>query len=181
MGGELHSNTIDPMFSELAAFDAYRLARSVASGKQQGGWRCQPCDGSVSTWSYASLEQCTPRPFIYCQAQPCLIIGTDTFGRWFPRYRRIYGLACNILQVVLSSHGRPGLQVWPLVASDVLVETFEEGQLISNYVNHPGNVRSAALANLGLNAYLKMLLRDNFLHADLHPGRSSAQCLQIHS
>ena len=60
------------------------------------------------------------------------------------------------------------------MANDVLVETFEEGQLISNYVNHPGNVRSAALANLGLNAYLKMLLRDNFLHADLHPGASPA-------
>jgi len=27
-----------------------------------------------------------------------------------------------------------------------------------------------ALANIGLNAYLKMMLLDNFVHADLHPG-----------
>jgi aarF domain-containing kinase len=60
--------------------------------------------------------------------------------------------------------------IFPLVSEDVLVETFEEGRLISNYVNNPGHRHSAALANLGLDCYLKMLLHDNFVHADLHPG-----------
>ena len=34
----------------------------------------------------------------------------------------------------------------------------------------PNNRHNVALASLGLNGYLKMLLNDNFIHADLHPG-----------
>ena len=50
------------------------------------------------------------------------------------------------------------------------VESFEEGQLISRYVNNPGNPHNVKLAGIGLDSYLKMLLKDNFIHADLHPG-----------
>ncbi len=50
------------------------------------------------------------------------------------------------------------------------VESFEEGDLISNYVNDPQNVHNEALADIGLESYLKMLLFDRFFHADLHPG-----------
>ncbi|KAK9843517.1 hypothetical protein WJX81_006871 [Elliptochloris bilobata] len=60
--------------------------------------------------------------------------------------------------------------IFPLVAPDVLVETFEQGRLISTYVNSPNNRYNKAVADLGLNCYLKMLLKDNFIHADLHPG-----------
>jgi len=57
----------------------------------------------------------------------------------------------------------------PLVAEDVLVESFEQGDTINNYIgaDTPHNRR---LAGIGLGSYLKMLLRDNFIHADLHPG-----------
>lgn len=57
----------------------------------------------------------------------------------------------------------------PLVAEDVLVESFEKGDHISTYIgaDTPHNKR---LAGLGLGCYLKMLLKDNFIHADLHPG-----------
>jgi aarF domain-containing kinase len=58
----------------------------------------------------------------------------------------------------------------PLVAPGVLVETFEEGEHISAYVAAPDGRHSKTLAGLGLGCYLKMLLRDNFIHADLHPG-----------
>ncbi|KAK9817109.1 hypothetical protein WJX72_009682 [[Myrmecia] bisecta] len=78
----------------------------------------------------------------------------DRFNRNFRKWRHL-------------SFPKP---IHPLVAPDVLVETFEEGRLISNYVNNPGHRHSAALANLGLDCYLKMLLTDNFVHADLHPG-----------
>lgn len=57
-----------------------------------------------------------------------------------------------------------------LVASDVLVESFEAGKHISAYVDAPGGQYNKKLAGLGLNCYLQMLLRDNFIHADLHPG-----------
>ena len=50
------------------------------------------------------------------------------------------------------------------------MESFEEGQLISRYVNSPSNPHNAKLAAIGLGSYLKMLLKDNFIHADLHPG-----------
>ena len=50
------------------------------------------------------------------------------------------------------------------------VESFEEGQLISRYVNSPSNPHNTKLAAIGLGSYLKMLLKDNFIHADLHPG-----------
>ena len=45
-----------------------------------------------------------------------------------------------------------------------------QGRLISTYVNSPNNRYNKAVADLGLNCYLKMLLKDNFIHADLHPG-----------
>lgn len=61
-----------------------------------------------------------------------------------------------------------------MVTSNVLVETFEEGEHISKYVGteYPFNKR---LADLGMNCYFKMLLRDNFIHADLHPGNILVQ------
>ncbi|KAL6769703.1 hypothetical protein ACKKBG_A32035 [Auxenochlorella protothecoides x Auxenochlorella symbiontica] len=57
-----------------------------------------------------------------------------------------------------------------LVAPDVLVETFEGGQLIARFLETEGARFNKRLAGLGLACYLKMLLRDNFLHADMHPG-----------
>ncbi|KAI3430417.1 hypothetical protein D9Q98_005012 [Chlorella vulgaris] len=57
----------------------------------------------------------------------------------------------------------------PLVSSEVLVETFEEGELISKYIGTDLKY-NRKLADLGLHCYLKMLMKDNFIHADLHPG-----------
>ena len=53
--------------------------------------------------------------------------------------------------------------------SDVLVESFEEGDHISTYLGTEGT-HNKRLAQLGMTCYLKMLPRDNFIHADLHPG-----------
>ncbi|KAL2523961.1 Protein kinase superfamily protein [Abeliophyllum distichum] len=62
--------------------------------------------------------------------------------------------------------------VYPLVHPAVLVETFELGESVSHYVDElPGNEQiKSALAHIGTNALLKMLLIDNFIHADMHPG-----------
>ena len=56
-----------------------------------------------------------------------------------------------------------------LVASDVLVESFEEGVpmskiLSSDYPDKP------EIARLGLDIFLQMIARDGFVHADMHPG-----------
>lgn len=58
----------------------------------------------------------------------------------------------------------------PLVAPGVLVESFEEGVHVSSFMQDPDIKHGKTLAGLGLGCYLKMLLKDNFIHADMHPG-----------
>ncbi|XP_027346008.1 ABC1 family protein YPL109C, mitochondrial-like isoform X1 [Abrus precatorius] len=62
--------------------------------------------------------------------------------------------------------------VYPLVHPAVLVETYENGECVSHYVDelHGHEGIKSALAHIGTNALLKMLLVDNFIHADMHPG-----------
>ncbi|XP_054804043.1 ABC1 family protein C21C3.03, mitochondrial isoform X2 [Prosopis cineraria] len=62
--------------------------------------------------------------------------------------------------------------VYPLVHPAVLVETYEHGESVSHYVDDlQGHERiKTALAHIGTHALLKMLLVDNFIHADMHPG-----------
>ncbi|GJN26157.1 hypothetical protein PR202_gb14066 [Eleusine coracana subsp. coracana] len=62
--------------------------------------------------------------------------------------------------------------LYPLVHPAVLVETYEHGESVSHYVDDlDGHDRiKSALAHIGTHALLKMLLVDNFVHADMHPG-----------
>lgn len=62
----------------------------------------------------------------------------------------------------------------PQVGSDVLVESFEDGDLIMRYVRSPHR-HNALLAQTGVSAFLNMMLRDNFIHADLHPGERAGR------
>lgn len=68
-------------------------------------------------------------------------------------------------------HIRFPYPIYPLVSPEVLVETFETGEHITKYVEMgPGAPHNADLAALGSGAMLQMMLVDNFVHADLHPG-----------
>ncbi|WOL15083.1 ABC family protein [Canna indica] len=62
--------------------------------------------------------------------------------------------------------------LYPLVHPSVLVETFEQGDSVSRYIDElEGNTQiKRDLAHIGTHALLKMLLVDNFIHADMHPG-----------
>lgn len=60
--------------------------------------------------------------------------------------------------------------VYPLVMPDVLVETYEKGEPISKFVAAPDHPMNKDIASIGCRTYLKMLLVDNYLHSDLHPG-----------
>ncbi|KAL5548057.1 hypothetical protein UlMin_003288 [Ulmus minor] len=62
--------------------------------------------------------------------------------------------------------------LYPLVHPSVLVETYEQGESVLHYVDElEGNEKiKSALAHIGTHALLKMLLVDNFIHADMHPG-----------
>ncbi|XP_073299115.1 uncharacterized protein [Primulina huaijiensis] len=70
--------------------------------------------------------------------------------------------------------------VYPLVHPAVLVETFEHGESVSHFVDElGGNERTkSALAHIGTHALLKMLLVDNFVHADMHPGNILVRAAQ---
>eukprot|EP00249_Psilotum_nudum_P014006 c24616_g1_i1 orf=240-2204(+) len=61
--------------------------------------------------------------------------------------------------------------LYPLVHPAVLVETYEQGESVSRFVEQSDNNRiNSALAHIGTHTLLKMLLVDNFIHADMHPG-----------
>ncbi|KAB8231036.1 ABC1 kinase family protein [Aspergillus alliaceus] len=53
---------------------------------------------------------------------------------------------------------------------EVLVEEFAQGIPLSTFLDVGGGVYQQEIANEGLDAFLHMLLIDNFIHADLHPG-----------
>ncbi|GKV42543.1 hypothetical protein SLEP1_g49935 [Rubroshorea leprosula] len=61
---------------------------------------------------------------------------------------------------------------YPLVHPAVLVETYEHGESVLHYVDElEGHEQiKTDLAHIGTHALLKMLLVDNFVHADMHPG-----------
>jgi aarF domain-containing kinase len=52
----------------------------------------------------------------------------------------------------------------------VLVEEFAQGIPLASFLKNGGGVYQKDIANEGLDAFLHMLLIDNFVHADLHPG-----------
>ncbi|KAI8469109.1 MAG: hypothetical protein J3K34DRAFT_459528 [Monoraphidium minutum] len=61
--------------------------------------------------------------------------------------------------------------LYPLVAPDVLVESFEAGRHITAYIATSGaHPYSHRLAELGSGTMLQMMLVDNLIHSDLHPG-----------
>ena len=52
----------------------------------------------------------------------------------------------------------------------VLVEEFAQGIPLAHFLEAGGGVFQKEIADEGLDAFLRMLLIDNFVHADLHPG-----------
>ena len=52
----------------------------------------------------------------------------------------------------------------------VLVEEFAQGIPLADFLEDGGGVFQQEIADEGLDAFLRMLLIDNFVHADLHPG-----------
>ncbi|KAJ4287069.1 hypothetical protein N0V88_007763 [Collariella sp. IMI 366227] len=52
----------------------------------------------------------------------------------------------------------------------VLIEEFAHGIPLADFIANGGGVFQEDIASEGLDAFLRMLLLDNFVHADLHPG-----------
>jgi len=68
----------------------------------------------------------------------------------------------------------------PLVTEDVLVETFELGESVTKFVDGTSRVLleddpaetplRQHICSIGVNIFFKMVLNDNFIHGDMHPG-----------
>ncbi|PSN67142.1 ABC1-domain-containing protein [Corynespora cassiicola Philippines] len=53
---------------------------------------------------------------------------------------------------------------------NVLIEEFAQGIPLEDFLQNGGGVFQKDIADEGLDAFLTMVLIDNFIHADLHPG-----------
>ncbi|KAF7784073.1 hypothetical protein Agabi119p4_238 [Agaricus bisporus var. burnettii] len=60
------------------------------------------------------------------------------------------------------------LKVWS--TQDVLIEEFENALPLEAFLRNGGGPYDDQVATVGLDAFLNMLLLDNFVHSDLHPG-----------
>ena len=72
----------------------------------------------------------------------------------------------------------------PYVSECVLVESYEEGIPIHQFVSADPTLRKR-LAHIGIQAFLKMIFSDNVIHGDLHPGNifvkfEQGQTLAVH-
>eukprot|EP00879_Flechtneria_rotunda_P001554 GHRR01001713.1.p1 GENE.GHRR01001713.1~~GHRR01001713.1.p1 ORF type:complete len:1175 (+),score=492.98 GHRR01001713.1:413-3937(+) len=77
---------------------------------------------------------------------------------------RFYNNFSGVASSVTIPRPIPGL-----VSDQVLVETFEAGRSVAKFMKEATPLNTHIVA-LGVDAYLKMLLVDNFVHTDLHPG-----------
>lgn len=60
------------------------------------------------------------------------------------------------------------LKIWS--THDVLIEEFQNALPMETFLKNGGGPYDDQMATVGLDAFLNMLLLDNFVHADLHPG-----------
>ncbi|KAI8981392.1 ABC1-domain-containing protein [Trametes punicea] len=60
------------------------------------------------------------------------------------------------------------LNIWS--TKDLLVEEYENALPLELFMKNGGGPYNDTLAEVGLDAFLNMLLLDNFVHSDLHPG-----------
>ncbi|KAF9040455.1 ABC1-domain-containing protein [Hymenopellis radicata] len=60
------------------------------------------------------------------------------------------------------------LKVWS--TKELLVEEFQDALPLEAFLKNGGGPYDRQMATVGLDAFLNMLLLDNFVHSDLHPG-----------
>ncbi|THH33156.1 hypothetical protein EUX98_g1061 [Antrodiella citrinella] len=99
----------------------------------------------------------------------------DVFGKMMNEQLNLRIEADNLIEFESKFQGRNlpvtfprPLKVWS--TRDVLVEEFENAVPLETFMKNGGGPCNSILAEIGLDAFLNMLLLDNFVHSDLHPG-----------
>ncbi|KAG9046583.1 hypothetical protein FS837_004143 [Tulasnella sp. UAMH 9824] len=100
----------------------------------------------------------------------------EVFGEMMREQLDLRGEASNLTTFEKNFNGRRENAVSfprPLTeysTKEVLIEEFEEALPLGHFLRNGGGAYDQVLATLGLDVFLNMLLLDNFVHADLHPG-----------
>lgn len=117
------------------------------------------CSNYIPTLKWLRLDESVQQFATFMMSQVDLAREAAHLGRFIYNFRRWRDV----------SFPKP---VYPLVHPAVLVESFEEGESVAYYVDElQGHAPlKRKLAHIGTHALLKMLLVDNFIHADMHPG-----------
>ncbi|KAH8099256.1 hypothetical protein BXZ70DRAFT_942890 [Cristinia sonorae] len=99
----------------------------------------------------------------------------EVFGKMMHEQLDLRIEADNLIQFETKFQGRNlpvtfprPLKMWS--TRDVLVEEFENALPLESFMRNGGGPYNDILAEIGLDAFLNMLLLDNFVHSDLHPG-----------
>jgi len=98
----------------------------------------------------------------------------EEFGKFMRAQTNLLTEADNINRFTVLFRDRPDVK-FPKVyldhcTRDILVESFEEGVPLGRIIHGGSTKLKKKLCDLGVDAFLKMLFVDNFVHADLHPG-----------
>lgn len=99
----------------------------------------------------------------------------DTFAKLMVSQLDLRQEANNLSRFERNFAGRSGTVIFPRPLSafcsrDVLVEELIEAVSLKYFMQMGGGAYDSRIAEMGLDAFLSMLLIDNFTHADLHPG-----------
>lgn len=98
----------------------------------------------------------------------------EEFGKFMRAQTNLLTEADNINRFTVLFRQRPDIK-FPKVyldhcTEDILVESFEEGIPLGKIIDEGSIKLKKRVCDLGVDAFLKMLFVDNFVHADLHPG-----------
>jgi len=98
----------------------------------------------------------------------------DEFGKFIRSQTNLLTEADNINQFRVLFRDKAEIK-FPTVylehcTEDVLIESFERGIPLGQIIENGSTRLKKRVCDLGIQAFLKMLFVDNFVHGDLHPG-----------
>jgi len=99
----------------------------------------------------------------------------EVFGRMMNGQLDLRNEANNLLIFERNFESRKAAVTFPrplkgFSSSRILVEEFQNALPLEYFLQNGGGPYDDRIAQIGLDAFLNMLLLDNFVHSDLHPG-----------